>query len=101
MSKRQIIVEIDPHKDGVHCGPCEGVLPPYCRWRTVVPPGHLTSPRRHDVRGPSCLAAEKRLRDLIEAGEAMAGQIEEYVGTVSETTGRWDRALAAVKDERP
>ena len=48
---------------------------------------------------PSCLAAEKKLADLIAAGEAM--RVALLGADYREKTVNWTRALAALKEQQP
>lgn len=64
--KTMIAVEIEPDEDGVRCGECKGITHETCWacdwhiWDSILD---------CCVRGPECLAAEARLRALVEAGK--------------------------------
>ncbi len=77
-----IIVSITPHEDGVRCGEC--FFEPLCPWVEMVEnDGHFDSGHGHE-----CHAAEKKLRDLVEAGTLL------YHGDSAEE--EWEIAIAAI-----
>jgi hypothetical protein len=96
----QIIITISPDPDGVHCGECDerefvndcALNAHYCCRQYFEAAENCT------VRGPSCLAAEKLLKDLVAAGDAMASRIEGTRDgmTIPPDVKAWDAAITAV-----
>jgi len=62
-------------------------------WREI--PTTLERQRGEYLRGPTCIAAEKLLRDVVQAGEAMRNR--DCIDYSDQPIDAWDRALAALK----
>ena len=86
MTRRHIILTIEPDADGIRCGEeCTGSILDAngcCEWMT-----------REGTRGPECLAAEVKLNAMIAAGEKMART--SIVLPADEIA--WNSALKAIK----
>ena len=95
----QAIIDINPDADGVRCGECVGPL--YvkecdcCKPRTVCHGRMLDGKTREFVRGPECLAAERRHQRMVDAlrslvswakhGEVLSGsQLDEICALLAE-----------------
>jgi hypothetical protein len=89
--KRHIVIEIDCEDAGKACGPCEysagGAY--YCPMSTDEERVGWWS------RGPSCLAAERKLTRLVEAGEEMR---DSHINHDRRAREEWDAALAKIKN---
>jgi len=103
MTRVMIAVEITPGEDG-RCWECRGTHSSayYCEWsvwREI--PTTLERQRGEYLRGPTCIAAEKLLRDVVEAGEGLkefCGQVARREGLVVRDIDAWDSAIAALKE---
>jgi hypothetical protein len=92
-----IIITINPHEDGVRCGECAGVCSQWedraaCRMKDV------RLYRSQQKRGPECLDAERKLREIVEAGNAMALAAYDGIG-IPHGARKWDRAVAALEEK--
>jgi hypothetical protein len=114
-----VIISINPDPDGVRCGKCDGTNPllddPFesqkeCLWSVYH------GPNGYYVRGPLCLAAERKLRALVEAlrdartslvtlsragqrGESLEAHFGDIRGFANSRAAAADQALAALEEK--
>jgi len=95
MTRVMLAVEITPGEYG-RCGGCEYLsIEDFATGGTYFTCG-LGYQNDLARRSPACLAAEKLLRDVVEAGEAMRGVCPTGHPWTQLQLDKWDRALAAL-----
>lgn len=94
--KRQIVVTIEPHEDGVRCGVCGGLAYKLQGYRCNVF-GQYKKYGSEKLRVSACLAAERKLRALVEAGNRVRVLCPR--GYTDLQLMNWDRALADMEGE--
>lgn len=90
--KHQIVLTIDC-EDERFCGECKGT-DSQNDWCDLRGEDGFEEDGPY-MRGPKCLAAEKKLRGLVEAGEGMR-----HEPLIWNNAALWDAALAAIKEEK-
>jgi len=65
MSKRPIVIDIDPHEDGVRCGECVDRRSDECD------PQFDEDTGEYEIRGSACLAAESRHKRMSDGYKRM------------------------------
>ncbi len=89
-----IAVKITPHEDGKTCGGCDDLENGECM-RFSGEELNLSDDGKRCLRDPLCLAAEKLMRDLVEALKNAKAVMRGEYGIDAEMI---DSALAAIEE---